>query len=196
MPTATIDVNVPAGSVSGEGCCKCSQEYIPTTLLIFGVISCFAVSLVSVLDLLQFSGVPSIMLDVYMVALSFMAFSAEFRRFRPLRNIIYTWIKFFYFLTSWVGRGLFYIFMGSVLLNTSVLSYIAGGFVIFTGVFMIGSSCKFELPVFQDWQVVKEESEARAKATSEQAFKSPSSSKAATTPGSYEPPTATGPNAI
>lgn len=186
MAEAVVDVN----DAPGEGC-KCDRKQAPNVCLIIDIVACVLVGLCAVLDLITFTGIPSVILDIYLVALSFLALSAEARMFRPLRSIIYNWIKFVYFLTSYTGRGLYFIFLGSITINESALSYIGGGFTIFAGFFLIIMNCRFKFPVYMDWQVVKEEAAGKARAQAEQAFRTPSS--AASTPGgggesSYSPP--------
>jgi hypothetical protein len=184
---AVVDVN----DAPGEGC-KCDKNQMPTIVFIINLIGCVLIGLVAVLDLITFTGIPSVILDLYLVVLSFLALSAEARLFRPLRSIIYNWIKFVYFLTSYTGRGFFYVFLGSVTINESALSYIGGGFAIFAGLFMMIVNCRFKLPLYLDWQVVKEEAAAKARKSAEQAFRTPG---AASTPtpqghdaGHYSPP--------
>lgn len=186
MSDAVVDVN----DAPGEGC-KCDRKQMPNIVLLLNVVACVLIGLVAVLDLITFTGIPSVILDLYLVALAFLALSAEARMFRPLRSLIYNWIKFVYFLTSYTGRGLYYVFLGSITINESALSYIGGGFTMFAGFFMIIVNCKFTLPMYMDWQVVKEEAAGKARAQAEQAFRTPG---AAATPGgqggesSYSPP--------
>lgn len=181
--SAVVDVN----EAPGEGC-KCSRKSLPTVVLIVGFIANFLVGLVCVLDLLQFSGVPQVILDLYLLVLAVLTFSAELRMFKPLRSIIYVWIKFVYFLTSYTGRGLFYIFMGSVVIGDTVLQYIAGGVVIGTGFLIIIGNCVFGLPIYMDWQVAKADAAEQRRKQQEQNFVSPKGGNDTPTAGTYSPP--------
>lgn len=180
--SAVVDVN----DAPGEGC-KCSRKNLPVVVLILGFVANFLTGLVCVLDLLQFSGVPQVILDLYLLILAALAFSAELRMFKPLRSIIYTWMKFVYFLTSYTGRGLFYVFMGSVLIGETVLSYIAGGCVIAAGIVIVVGNCVFGLPVYMDWQVAKANANEERRRQQERNFVSPTGD-ATPTAGSYSPP--------
>lgn len=179
------DVNYAPGEEPG---CKCTKENIPTYLLIMGTVACGGVILISILDLMQFSGLDTFILDIYLVVLALLAWTAELRMFKALRSMIYTWIKFVYFLTNNVGRGLFYFFMGSIVLSDKPLPIIVGAFTIATGVAGIVLSICFKLPNYLDWQVVKEEAKAKATATKntlEGKLNTPSN---AATPKNYVPP--------
>ena len=155
---ATVDVNAAPGEEQG---CKCTKSSAPTYLLIAGFISSLVCSLVAVLDLMTFAGPQAIVLDLYIVLFSVLVFTAELRVFKPLRGIIYTWMKFVYFLTSYVGRGLFYFFLGSLVLSTTPLPIIAGSYTMAFGLVTIGVGVGFQLPIYMDWQVVQEEKKAR-----------------------------------
>lgn len=183
---AVVDVN----DAPGEGC-KCDRRQMPTIVLILNVVACVLIGLVAVLDLITFTGIPAVILDLYLVVLAFLALSAEARIFRPIRSLIYNWIKFVYFLTSYTGRGLFYVFLGSVTINEDALSYIGGGFTIFAGIFMMIVNCVVKLPVYMDWQVVKEEAAIKARRSAEEAFRTPGGASSPTPTGgdsSYAPP--------
>jgi hypothetical protein len=156
------DVNYGPGEEPG---CKCTKANIPTYLLIWGTLCAAAIILISVLSLMQFDGLSKFILDIYLIVLALLTWTAELRMFKSFRSMIYTWMKFVYFLTSYTGRGLFYIFVGSILFDTPPLNIIVASATVGLGFFTIFGNIAFELPIYKDWQVVKEEAKAKASAT-------------------------------
>lgn len=174
---AEIDVNAAPGEEPG---CKCTKASAPTYLLIAGFVASAICSLTAILDLMTFAGPAQIVLDLYIVLFSILVLSAELRVFKPLRGIIYTWMKFVYFLTSYVGRGLFYFFLGSLVLSSTPLPIIAGSYTMGFGLVTIGVGLGFRLPVYLDWQVVQEEKKARGAAAAN--LNTPTAAQGSVTP--------------
>ena len=183
------DVNYAPGEEPG---CKCTKANIPSYLLIVAFVCAALVCLISILDLMQFKGLDTFILDVYLVLLALLGFTAELRMFKSLRSMIFTWIKYVYFLTSYTGRGLFWIFVGSICLSDAPLNIIVGSATITLGVFTIGTNIVFGLPLYKDWQIVKEEAKAKAAATKnalDAKINTPSNRPTPTAAeGSYQPP--------
>lgn len=178
-------VNVTAGqqAASDDNAeCKCTKEQWPTIIVILGFVICFLLCLVSILSLMSFNGgVAGVILNVYVCILALLAFSAEMRRFKFCRNIIYTYMKYCYFLTHYVGRGLFYIFVGTIVLDSSPLNIAIGAGTIAFGVIMIGVHLVVGLPNYVDDKAIQEETEYRVAQANEERFRS------GETPGAYTP---------
>ncbi|KAH9601514.1 Golgi apparatus membrane protein TVP15 [Trypanosoma melophagium] len=132
---------------------------------LFLLLSCASTGLImaaSFLNIITLSfGVSAFFLEVYLVILSFFAFTAELRQVNCLRGLIYKWLKYLYFLSTYTGRGFFYIFLGTLAFGGSILRYIASGTAISLGIIMILVNIFVTLPVFVDSQVVREEEAAR-----------------------------------
>ncbi|ORC85382.1 uncharacterized protein TM35_000351260 [Trypanosoma theileri] len=136
---------------------------------VFLIMSCVSTGLImasSFMNLITFSfGISTFVLEVYLVILSFFALTAELRQVKCLRGLIYHWLKYLYFLSTYTGRGFFYIFLGTLAFGGSVLRYIASGTAVSLGIIMIVVNIFVKLPEFVDAQVVREEEAARRAAT-------------------------------
>jgi hypothetical protein len=129
-----------------------------------GVISCILVILAAILSLIDFKGVPTFILSVYLVILGLLAFIAEMRIFRAIRGLIFNLVRYFYFLTGCIGRGIFYFFIGSISFeDDKPVSWVACSVSCMTGVLLIALDLKFKFPVYIDPQVAKMQAEARLK---------------------------------
>ena len=120
-------VNVSSGQQQQESSdnaeCKCTKEQWPIIVVVLGFVICFLLCLVSVLSLMTFEGgVAGVILNVYVCILALLAFAAEMRRFKFCRGMIYMFMKYCYFLTHYFGRGLFYIFIGTIVLDSAPLN--------------------------------------------------------------------------
>eukprot|EP00744_Colponema_vietnamica_P011369 GILI01015990.1.p1 GENE.GILI01015990.1~~GILI01015990.1.p1 ORF type:complete len:302 (-),score=57.89 GILI01015990.1:150-1055(-) len=167
--------------------CKCTKDTWPIVILMTGFAVAFLVCLVSVLSLLTFEGVPQVVLCIYLIILALLGLEAEFRRIKFLRSMIYTVaIKYFYFLTNYYVRGVYYIFMGTMLLGDAPLNIICGGVCIALGCVLMGVHFFVGLPNYTDWQEVKAEAEARVRREAENAAQIASNLRTGNTPGAYE----------
>lgn len=110
----------------------------------------------------------AVILTIYCLIFSLLAFSAELRQFTWCRGIVYRWMKYVYFLVYYRPRGMFYIFFGLLLLGGGVLLYVAGAVAIAVGVLMLITSVFFTLPVYEDPQEI-----AEAQAVQERYFAAP-----------------------
>ncbi|EPY26689.1 hypothetical protein STCU_06129 [Strigomonas culicis] len=106
-----------------------------------------------IMNLVKVVITPSrVLLDVYCLAFSLLALSAELRQFSWCRRVVYLWLQFFYIIASYPWRGIFYISFGLLLLGDSITMYVAGGFAIVLGIAMYIFSYLLQLPVFEDAQ--------------------------------------------
>lgn len=185
----SIKINLgPQPKEEDEGVeCKCNKDTWPLVILMTGFGVAFLVVLVSVLSLMTFEGVPQVVLSVYLIILALLGLEAEFRRIKFLRSLIYVCaIKYFYFLTNYYIRGVYYIFMGSILLGDAPLNIIAGGICMGLGVLLIGVHFFIGLPTYLDWQEVQAEAEARVRREANDAAQIASNLRSGSTPGAYD----------
>jgi hypothetical protein len=161
---STTDQQQPADNPN-EATCTCNRNMAVQIMCGLGLTSCILVVLSAVLSLMQLEGgVAGFIINVYLCFLGLIAFIAELRIFRVLRGMIFYVIKYVYFLTSCVGRGVFYFVIGSVSFQESnTVSWIACGVTCATGLLLIGLDCKFKFPVYIDPQIAKLQAEARLK---------------------------------
>lgn len=157
---ATVKVNIgsdgtvglaPNNSEDDVGC-ECNKESWPLVILCLGFGNAFFVCLVAILSLLQ---LQAIVLSAYIIVLSLVGLMAEFRRIKCLRGVFYHILKFVYFLTNYYCRGVYHIFIGSILLSDVPLTLIAGCVSIAFGILLIGVHTVIGLPNYVDWQVAK-----------------------------------------
>lgn len=159
---ATVNLKVGGdGSVEPDGVeCKCDKTTWPIVILCLGFGVSFLVVLLCVLSLMQ---LKDIVISVYIIVLSLLGLLAEFRRIKFLRGAIYHVVKYAYFLTGYYARGAYHIFIGTILFADVPLNIIAGCISIAFGLTLICVHLFVGLPIYVDWQVAKEEEEARAK---------------------------------
>lgn len=186
----------PAGELP-QAKCQCTREQWANVMAGLGVLGAAFIILVAVLNLMAFEdGIPGVMLNIYLIALALLAVLAELRIFKALRGLIYNILQFFYFLTSYTGRALYYIFLGSIVLDTSKpLMLIAAGCNMGLGVMLGIVHCRFRLPHYIDPQVAKMEAEERLRREIEEKFRSgqtpgatPNAGVAAAGGTAYAPP--------
>jgi hypothetical protein len=158
----------PPSAVDGdhnEATCKCDRMMAVNIMCGLGVVSSILVILAAILTLIEFdSGVPGFILSIYLVILGLMVFVAEMRIFRAIRGLIFHGIKYVYFLTGCIGRGVFYFFIGSCsFIEDKPITWVACIASCLTGLLLIGLDLKFKFPVYIDPQVAKMQAEARLK---------------------------------
>lgn len=118
----------------------------------------------------SFQGIPEAVLNLYIIVFAVICFFVELRRFRPFRSMIYSIVKYFYFLTSYPGRACFYVFLGTISFNEQLLCLIAGGTTVAIGVLYALIHCRYKLPRFVDPEVAIAEAEERVRRETEQKF--------------------------
>lgn len=121
---------------------------------IFIVVSLIILILTIVACIMNFIDIvvqPSaVLLNIYCMLFSFIAFAAELRVFSILRKIVYYLFRHMYFLTSYRARGAFYVLFGLLLLGNKPLLYVAGAFAIVMGLAMMILTVFVPLPHFED----------------------------------------------
>ncbi|EKF30275.1 hypothetical protein MOQ_005920 [Trypanosoma cruzi marinkellei] len=135
---------------------------------VFLTLSCISMGLViasSIISLMTLTvGVSAMFLNAYLVVLCFFTLSAELRQIKCLRGLIYSWIKYLYFLTTYTGRSFFYIFLGTLAFGGGILNYVAAGVAVALGVIMLFVNFIVDLPKYVDPEVAREEEAARREA--------------------------------
>eukprot|EP00759_Apiculatamorpha_spiralis_P034075 PhF_6_TR35151/c0_g1_i1/m.51222 len=123
--------DAPAGNDPTDAKCTCKKEHIGVILSVSGVVASFFVGLLSVLSLLASPEFMTAILNIYILVLSAVSFVAELRAVgKIVRTMTFPLLKWFYFVTVYTGRGMFYIFIGSLLLDNEfqkVFSNMIGG---------------------------------------------------------------------
>ncbi|KEG14296.1 hypothetical protein DQ04_00531010 [Trypanosoma grayi] len=151
---------------------------------VFFLTACISMGLVmaaTFLNLVTLNfGISTFFLEVYILVLCFFAITAEFRQVKCLRWIIYKWVRYLYFVTTYSGRGLLYIFIGTLVFGGSILRYVAAAVTIGLGIVMFVVNIFVTLPHYEDPEMIREEEAARRAARSGmgQAFFAPSSTTA------------------
>lgn len=137
----------------------CGRNW-PRLFLIWSAVSmgcCIANSVGSIIFFFKYLLNPTqLLLDVYILIFCFLALSAELWRFRLVRRVARMWLKHVYFLTTYSGRSLFYIFIGTLVIDFSVFNAIVGGICIALGVSMFVVNLIFTLPVYVDEVMMRE----------------------------------------
>jgi len=140
-----------------EESCKCSWDKDKTvlTLRIAACLGNIAVGIYCVFDLLlSVLNVITIVMDIYLLVLSFFCLLAELRFISVIRSFSYIMLKWVYFLTQYTGRGLFYFFMGTLMLDGAhVSSSIVGVIMMIVGLLWIIVSRWYGLEAPKDKQV-------------------------------------------
>ncbi|CBH14394.1 hypothetical protein, conserved [Trypanosoma brucei gambiense DAL972] len=122
--------------------------------LVFLILSIIAMALVISSSLVTLvvrnNTVADTFLELYMLVFAFLGLSAELRRFEGIRRGVYLWLRYFYFLTTYSGRGLFYIFLGAIAVGGTPLRYTSCVITTVLGFLMFVVNCFVNLPVYKD----------------------------------------------
>ncbi|RNF26289.1 uncharacterized protein Tco025E_01438 [Trypanosoma conorhini] len=137
-----------------------SRSFLALSAISMGLV--IASSIISLMTLNI--GVSTIFLNVYLVMLCFFALTAELRQVKCLRGLIYIWMKYLYFLTTYTGRAIFYIFLGTLAFGGGLLNYVAAGVAVVLGTLMFCVNLVVELPKYVDPEMLREEEAARREA--------------------------------
>lgn len=136
------------------------QRNWPRVFILFSIAVVVLTFLGIIFNFLSIVIKPNVaLLNVYCLVFSLLTLSAELRQFPWCRTLSYHWMKYTYFLTYYTPRGLFYIFLGLLLLGDSVLLYVAGAVSIVVGVVMLVTNLFVGLPVYDDPQERRREQE-------------------------------------
>lgn len=100
-----------------------------------------------------------VILSIYCLIFALLGFSAEMRQFSWCRRIVYLWMRYFYFLTYYKARALFYIMFGFLLLTSRTLDIIAAIVTLVLGFMMLLVALIVDLPVFEDPREQQEKEE-------------------------------------
>lgn len=117
--------------------------------------------LTSILRLLTLSLSPlDIFIDSYIVVLGFFAWSAELRQYSLLRPLVYHWVHYVYFVSTYTGRGLLYVFLGTLMWQPSSLVHAALALATAVqGVLLLGINACVGLPSFTDVEEQRRQAE-------------------------------------
>ncbi|KPA75600.1 hypothetical protein ABB37_08475 [Leptomonas pyrrhocoris] len=133
------------------GSSSCWQRNWPRVFLLFALataVLCF-VSIITglITAVLQ----PRlVLLSIYCLLFALLGFSAELRQFAWCRRVVYLWMRYFYFLTYYKARAIFYIMFGFLLLTSRTLDIIAAIVTLALGIMMLLVALVVDLPVFED----------------------------------------------
>eukprot|EP00759_Apiculatamorpha_spiralis_P012671 PhF_6_TR19625/c0_g1_i1/m.28635 len=102
-----------------EGCkCNMNKDTWVLTLRIAAIFANVAVILICIFTLLpNFANLVTFVLDIYILIFASLCFIAELRFISVVRSTAYYLLKWFYFLTNYTGRGIFYFFLGTLLVD-------------------------------------------------------------------------------
>eukprot|EP00668_Euglena_longa_P003549 GGOE01004147.1.p2 GENE.GGOE01004147.1~~GGOE01004147.1.p2 ORF type:complete len:307 (-),score=83.55 GGOE01004147.1:287-1207(-) len=117
----------------------------------------------TITELLTFK-LQSFVLSLYLVLFVVATLFAELRFIECFRNMTFRFLKHIYFVSSYTGRGLLYIFMGTLLFDTAI-GYILGVAMILIGLtnILAANLCPGKLPVYADkWAVDEDQLVAEA----------------------------------
>eukprot|EP00758_Cryptobia_borreli_P000974 Tbor_TRINITY_DN1824_c0_g1::TRINITY_DN1824_c0_g1_i1::g.23067::m.23067 len=136
--------------------CSCTKAQMPMVILVMGCICGFLAGLIAVMNLMAFKdGVPGVILSVYILIFSTLGLMAEFRMVKFLRGLIYHVMKFVYILTNYYVRAIFYIFLGTLILDYGPLQLICGCCTMALGVSIGVIHFMVKLPIYEDYQEVQ-----------------------------------------
>ena len=123
----------------------------------------------------------NIILDVYLVLFALVGLAAELRMFEMLRGLMFYIVKYVYFVTRPVGRGIFYLFVASLSWssNFEFLPTLTAIAVAVVAVLVIAVDLCVGLPVFTDKEVQDTLDAAVARAATDHAMKQVSERAAA-----------------
>eukprot|EP00667_Euglena_gracilis_P014082 EG_transcript_14564 len=158
--------NGRVGSFDASSICSLTNE-ISRVLRTAGIAVCSLTILIefasTITELLTFK-LQSFVLSLYLVLFVIATLFAELRFIECFRNITFRFLKHIYFVSSYTGRGLFYIFMGTLLFDTAV-GYILGIAMILIGLtnVLAANLCPGKLPIYVDkWAVDEDQLAAEA----------------------------------
>ncbi|KAG5511695.1 hypothetical protein JKF63_07292 [Porcisia hertigi] len=130
---------------------SCCQHNWPLVFLITSFIVTLFAFVGIILGFVKIIFAPNIvLLNVYCLIFCLLGLSAELRQFSLFRRVVYTWMKYFYFLVHYRQRGIFYIFFGFLLIGTGAIEIISGALAIALGALMLVVSTVVSLPKFED----------------------------------------------
>ena len=137
-----------------EAKCSCTKDLWPLVLFMLSLVVVFLICLSSVLTLMNLSGrfqLPTIILSLFLIVFALLILLVEVRRFQALRSVCFKVLKYFYFLVNYHGRALYYIFVGSIMLDASnVLFLLVGIGAMVLGVLNGAVHLVIGLPEYQD----------------------------------------------
>lgn len=139
---------------------SCWQRNWPRVFLFFALATAVLCFVAIITGLITAVIRPRMMLlSIYCLIFALLGFSAEMRQFAWCRRIVYLWMRYFYFLTYYKARAIFYIMFGCLLLTDRALDIIAAVVTLVLGVMMLLVSLIVDLPVFEDPREQQEKEE-------------------------------------
>lgn len=139
---------------------NCWQRNWPRVFLLFSLATaalCFASIITGLITAILQPRL--VLLSIYCLIFALLGFSAELRQFSWCRRVVYLWMRYFYFLTYYKARAIFYLMFGCLLLTSRVLDIIAAIVTIVLGFMMLLTSLIVDLPVFEDPREQQEKEE-------------------------------------
>lgn len=135
--------------------CGCSfEKELSQILRMSGIVTCsitLVIELACTITELFTLKLQSFVLSLYLVLFVVATLFAELRFIECFRNFTFRCLKHIYFVSSYTGRGLFYIFIGTLMFDRAI-GYILGVAMIIIGLVNVtaASLCPGRLPVFVD----------------------------------------------
>ncbi|KPI84439.1 hypothetical protein ABL78_6521 [Leptomonas seymouri] len=143
--------NVRNAASHVPGSQSCWQRNWPRIFLVSSLITTVLCFVSVITGLITAVIQPRLMLlSIYCLLFALLAFSAELRQFSWCRRVVYLWMRYFYFLTYYKARAIFYIMLGFLLLTSRTLDIIAAIVALALGFIMLLVALVVNLPVFED----------------------------------------------
>jgi hypothetical protein len=130
---------------------SCWQRNWPRVFLLFSLataVLCFVSIITGLITAVLHPRL--VLLSIYCLIFALLGLSAEMRQFAWCRRVVYLWMRYFYFLTYYKARAVFYFMFGCLLFTDRALDIIAAVVAIVLGIMMLLVSLIVNLPVFED----------------------------------------------